>query len=148
MQHSSLLQNRIWWNSAGQMLNQLLRIRTTQKEISSSSNFFFHLLSFCTAYDDLFSFSYMNSLTDYCDKVTLKLIKGLIVLEHLSEMSHITCNGLCTSSINGTPVCCFLFSVQCTPTKTHSRKTEKRAGFIKTAPYFIFTILIKGASLP
>lgn len=98
--------------------------------------FFFHLLSYCTAYDDLFSFSYMNSLTDYCDKVTLKLIKGLIVPEHLSEMSHITCNGLCTSSINGTPVCFFLFSVQCTPTKTHSRKTEKQAGFNKTAPYF------------
>lgn len=107
------------------MLNQLLRIRTTQEEKSSSSNFFFHLLSYCTAYDDLFSFSYVNSLTDYCDKVTLKLIKGLIVSEHLSEMSHITCNGLCTSSINGTPVCCFLFSVQCTPTKTHSRKTEE-----------------------
>lgn len=85
----------------------------------------------------------MNSLTDYCDKVTLKLIKGLIVSEHLSEMSHITCNGLCTSSINGTPVCCSLFSVQCTPTNTHSR--DRKAGRIhQNSPVLYQTILIKG----
>lgn len=90
---------------------QMLRIGTTPKESFPIAIFIFYLLSYCTAYDDLFSFSYMNSLTDYRDKVILTLIKGLIVSEHLSEMSDITCNGLCTSSINGTLVCCFLFSV-------------------------------------
>jgi len=76
----------------------------------------------------------MNSLTDYCDKVTHKLIKGLIVSEHLSETSDIMCNGLCTSSISGTPVCCSLFSVQYTPPKNTQQKYRK-AGFIKTVPF-------------
>lgn len=145
--NSSLLQKRIWWNSAGHVKPTTEDQNHTKRKIFQYHFFFFHLLSYCTGYDDLFSFSYMNSLTDYCDKVTLKLIKGLIVSEHLSEMSHITCNGLCTSSINGTPLCCFLFSVQCTPTKTHNRKTEKQAEFITAAPYFIKQFWLGSLSL-
>lgn len=106
----------------------------TQKENFQQHFFFIYLLSYCTAYDDLFSFSYMNSLTDYRDKVTLKLIKGLIVSEHLSEMSDTMCNGLCTSSINGTPVCCFLFNVQYVPPKNTQHKYRKAGRIHQDSP--------------
>lgn len=144
--NSSLLQKRIWCNFAGHVKPNTEDQNYTKRK-SFSSNFFFYLLSYCTAYDDLFSFSYMNSLTDYCDKVTLKLIKGLIVSEHLSETSDITCNGLCTSSINGTPVCSFLFSVQYTPPKNIQQKYKKAGRIYQNRPlYFIKQFWLKNLS--
>lgn len=85
----------------------------------------------------------MNSLTDYCDKVTLKLIKGLIVSEHLSEMSAIMCNGLCTSSINGTSVCSFLYYVLYPPPKHTQQKYRNAHRIHQDSPALYQTILMK-----
>lgn len=57
-----------------------------------------YFLGYYGAWDNAFLWLYLSSLTDCCDRVSFKLIKGLIVSAHLSKLLDVVCNGLCAGA--------------------------------------------------